>query len=131
MNDANDRDSRFVARCSLVLFIAGLLVPFIIVVAGFILSERAPSLETEEKSIGLAVGFGVVAEVLALILGIIGRRHLSGNIGMYGSMIVLLAALAQYVFGWFRPSIIIAVALVLAAAAWRLYSRPGTQRSNS
>jgi hypothetical protein len=51
----------------------------------------------------LSIGFGVVSLILAAVFGIIGRRHLSGKIGMYGALGILglavaLAALALLSF---------------------------------
>jgi hypothetical protein len=90
MNDANDRERLFVARCSLVLFIAGLLVPLIIagVGAGF-----CGGAKTETAAFFSALGLGLIAGVLALVFGILGRRYLSGKIGMIGGALLLMLAL--------------------------------------
>jgi hypothetical protein len=92
MNESNHRERLFVARCSLVLFIGGLLVPFIIAVMVFAVSGRHLSEDAKNIAGVLAVGFGSIAEILALICGIIGRRHLSGKIGMIGAIVVLVIA---------------------------------------
>jgi len=107
MNEVSDKGRLFVANCSLFLFIAGLLVPFIIAVLVLLLDGPKLSLDTKVTAHVLAVGFGVIAEVLALILGIIGRRHLSGKVGKNGSTSVLLGA-------------------VLAAVGWSFYSSAGS-----
>jgi len=91
MNNEHDTERLFVGRCALILFIGGLLVPFIL--AALVLAVGDVNLSSKAESIahGLCVGFGLVAELLALILGTIGRRHLSGKIAQVG-VIVLLAA---------------------------------------
>jgi hypothetical protein len=89
----------FVARCSLVLFIAGLVVPFVI--AGLVVAfSRLPPSDTERTAAILAVGFGLIAEVLALICGIVGRRHLSGKIGMIGAAVMLVLVVAALGLLW-------------------------------
>jgi hypothetical protein len=101
MNDADDRERAFVARGSLVLFITGLLVPFIIAV--FALGLPDPKLAHEDArnaAAALAFGFSLTAELLALILGIVGRPHLSGKIGMYGAVVTFLIPLALVFLLW-------------------------------
>jgi hypothetical protein len=93
MNDAHDTERLFVARCSLVLFVAGLLVPLIIGVVVLALSQPSFSQRAEATAAFLALGFGLIAEVLALVLGIAGRRHLSGKIGMIGAITIIVMAL--------------------------------------
>jgi len=92
MNAANDRERLFIGRCALVLFIAGLLLPFII--GGLLLTFGGMylSLGTEIVDFYLCLGFGFIAELLALALGIVGRRHLSGKVGMYGATVVCALA---------------------------------------
>jgi len=80
--DTGDGDHWFIARCSLVLFIAGLLVPFIIGV--LLVSLGAYDVIYFYTCLGL----GFIAEVLALVLGIVGRRRLPGKVGMYGAIVV-------------------------------------------
>ncbi len=78
-------DDGFIAKCALVLFIGGLLVPILIIPwkDGRDFDEATPYL----------LALLVTTEVLALLLGINGRRHLSGRIGMFGAMILLALAL--------------------------------------
>ena len=101
MNDANDKDRLFIARCSLVLFIAGLLVPFVILVI-VALRETRLSRETEQTATILAFGFYATAQVLAVVLGFIGQRHLSGRIGMFGPIIVFVLAFAVSMWTYFQ-----------------------------
>ena len=103
MNDANDKDRLFIARCSLVLFIAGLLVPFIILVI-LALRETRLSAETKQTATILAFGFYATAQVLAVVLGFIGQRHLSGRIGMFGPIIVFVLAFALSTWTYFQSS---------------------------
>ena len=92
MNDSNDRERLFVARCSLVLFISGLAVPFVIAGLVVAFSRLSPD-DTRKIAAILALGFGLIAQVVALICGIVGRRHVSGKIGMIGATVVLMVAL--------------------------------------
>ena len=82
MNDASERV--FVARCSLVLFIVGLLVPFAIARLGAFLDYPA-------WAPILAFACSLIAEIVGVIFGIIGRRYLSGKVGMIGSAVAVLA----------------------------------------
>jgi 4-amino-4-deoxy-L-arabinose transferase-like glycosyltransferase len=124
MNESNDKERLFVARCSLVLFIAGLVVPFVIAGLVVAVSRLSPS-DTERIAAILAVGFGLIAEVLAVICGIFGRRHLSGKIGMIGAaVIVVLVVLALGLFvgglrGMISTIVVLMLALVgLSALVW-------------
>jgi hypothetical protein len=80
--DIGDREHWFIARCSLVFFIAGLLVPLIIGV--LLVSLGAYDVIYFYTCLGL----GFIAEVLALVFGIVGRRRLPGKVGMYGAIVV-------------------------------------------
>jgi hypothetical protein len=80
--DIGDREHWFIARCSLVLFIAGLLVPLII---GVLLVSLGAS---DVIYFYTCLGLGFIAEVLALVFGIVGRRRLPGKVGMYGAIVV-------------------------------------------
>jgi hypothetical protein len=91
MNDTDARDRLFVARAALVLFVLGLLVPFIIAVLGMAFSRLGGDADTAAL---LGIGCGFVCEGLAFVLGLVGRRHVSGKIGMFGGVIVLVLALA-------------------------------------
>ena len=57
MNNATDKDRLFIANCSLVLFIAGVLVPLIIVFVTLIVRDTMLSDATELALIILAVAF--------------------------------------------------------------------------
>ena len=99
MNDAHEKSRLFIANCSLVLFIAGLLVPFIIAALGLLF-------DGPKETYHLAFGFGVIAELLALLLGNAASQHLSGKVGKYGAMsifglvlVLFLASLLVFVFG--------------------------------
>jgi len=109
VDDHNDAERLFVGRCALLLFIGGLLVPFILAV--LVLAGCGENLSPGAKNTayGLSFGFGVVAELLALILGTIGRRNLSGRTAQLG-VVVLLAASA--------------VLSALGCAVWLVLSLP-------
>ena len=81
MEHTNDSGKLF-GNLALVLLVAGLLVPFII--AAFA-SEQ------------LAMGFGVVAVILALVFGVLGWKHKPGKVSVIGVAIVLLWGLGTCV----------------------------------
>jgi hypothetical protein len=87
MNDTVSRDRLIIARLALVLFIIGLLVPLLIAALNVALSRQGGA---AAETAGLrAIGFGFVCEILALVLGIIGRRHVSWKVGMMGGGVTL------------------------------------------
>ena len=103
MNDANENDRLFVARCSLVLFLSGVLVPLVtLIILDLRETELAP--ETEQNVEHLAFAFYAIANVLAVVLGFVGQRHLSGKIGMFGPIIVFVLAMAVAMWAFFRSS---------------------------
>jgi hypothetical protein len=89
MDNANDTDRALIARCALWLFIAGLLVPFAIAALIVTFSGTPAAADTAAP---LALGFGLVCELLALVLGIVGRRYVSGKTGMIGGAATLVLA---------------------------------------
>lgn len=109
MDDHHDTERLFVGRCALILFIGGLLVPFLLAVLVLTAGGADLSSGARDTAYALSFGFGLVAELLALILGTIGRRHLSGKTAQVG-LIVLLAA-----------SLVVGAS---ASAVWFVLSRP-------
>ena len=80
------------ANCSLVLFILGFLVPLVI----FLAVPKPPDTGTVAFTvISIAVGGSLICELLAVVLGIVGWRHVQGKIGTIGSIIILLITLKQ------------------------------------
>ena len=108
MNGSHDNERLFIAKCALVLFVSGLLAPFLI--AALVLACSGS--RSEDAAVALAVGFGFACEVLALILGIVGRRHTSGKIGILGGVIMFVAV----------------VATVLAGALWKAKAKNEMER---
>jgi hypothetical protein len=97
MTHADDKDRLFIANCSLFLFIAGLLVPFIIAVLVLLL-------EGPKETYLLALGFGFIAELLALFLGNAGGQHFSGKVGKNGAMSIVALLLVLFfaaLISWF------------------------------
>ncbi len=82
-------NTRLFANLSLGLFIAGLLVPFLLVAIG------GP---------GLGIGFGVVSEVLALFFGILGWADKRARVAVIGGMVLFVWAGADESGGtpWYR-----------------------------
>jgi hypothetical protein len=78
----HNNDKTFLARAALILFIAGITMPFIIAIFA---------------SESIAIGFGLVTEVLALILGVISWKHLFGKIVSIGVCILIAISGVQYI----------------------------------
>ncbi len=91
MDNSGGKEHVFAARCAMVLFIAGLLVPFLIATAVFAASGRHGYAAVPATLLPLAFAF--VAQCLALLLGVIGRRRLSGRIAVLGVITTLVIAL--------------------------------------
>ncbi|MEX1098326.1 MAG: hypothetical protein WED34_19935 [Planctomycetales bacterium] len=65
-------------RWSLYLFVTGLFAPIVFTVFGHW---------------GAALSFGLLAQLLALIFGLLGRRSSVGKVGLIGSAIVLASVI--------------------------------------
>ena len=81
MDESNDNQRTVLGKWALILFVGGLLVPFVI--AAFCGGQGV------HRHGHPALGFAVAAEILALVFGIIGRKSLYGRIGMIGAICVL------------------------------------------
>ena len=96
MTDDQTANSR-IAWLALGLFIAGLLLPFVLYA---ILVSRL--LELPDQRAGNIAGWvGIVSELLALAFGVIGWRHAPGKIAGIGSGVLiglLLLAFVAYIF---------------------------------
>jgi hypothetical protein len=80
MENTNDSGKLF-GNLALGLLVAGLLVPFII--AAFA-SEQ------------LAMGFGVVAMILALVFGIVGWQHKTGKVVVVTTAVLVVLAAVNF-----------------------------------
>ena len=80
MKESQSSDKLF-GNLALALLIAGLLVPFVI---GAFVSE------------GLAMGFGAVACLLALVLGIIGWKQKTGKVTVVAIAVLTVFAAGTY-----------------------------------
>ena len=94
MNEPISRGRLFVANCALLLFVAGLYVPHCVGVARSIL-------DLPVETYIWAYRFGFVAEVLAFIFGVVGRRHFVGKVGMYGGMSLIVLEIASILWTYF------------------------------
>ena len=77
-------DSELIAWLALVLFIAGLLLPFAAypVLVGLVLIPHQAAAQ-------LSAAIASVCELLALILGFVGRRYLPGKVAGIGSGVIV------------------------------------------
>lgn len=90
--------ARAIAWLALSLFVAGVLLPFVIYPVCRFLGFA------EQPAARVAAGFGAVCEVLALTFGVVGRRSLPGKLAAAGSgAIIALVAFAFAAFV-FRPA---------------------------
>lgn len=91
MSEVNDNGKAFAGIFSAILFVTGLLGPFIMAAA---IMCCAPDAKDLPKAAGVVLlGFGLVAEILALTFGIAGKGHMGGRIGMGGALVVLALVL--------------------------------------
>jgi len=89
MDDSSSNERLFLGKFALVLFVAGLLMPFLIATV-VLASCRQAIFGDPILAVQLALGFGLIAEVLALVLGFFARRRISGQIGMVGAITVFV-----------------------------------------
>ena len=89
MNDSSSNERLFLGKFALVLFVAGLLMPFLIATV-ILVSSREAIFFRGPVAVQLALGFGLIAELLALVLGFLARRHISGRIAMVGAITVFV-----------------------------------------
>lgn len=78
-------NTRLFANLSLGLFIAGLLVPFILAAIG------GP---------GFGIGFGVVSELLALVFGILGWAHTRARVAVISIVVLFVLAVGMSALRW-------------------------------
>jgi len=101
MNDSGGNEHLFLGKFALVLFVAGLLMPFLI--APVVLVSCRDAIFGQQVAAQLALGFGLIAEVLALVLGFFARRCISGQIGMVGAItvfVLIFVMLAGVALSW-------------------------------
>jgi hypothetical protein len=89
MDDSNSNERSFLGKFALVLFVAGLLMPFLIATV-ILVSSRDAVLFRGPVAAQLALAFGFIAEVLALVIGFFARTRISGQIGMVGAITVFV-----------------------------------------
>jgi hypothetical protein len=96
---AGDRsDTQRIAWLALIFFVGGLLLPFALYP---ILVSRFVELP-HQLAIGISVATGAVCELLALALGVVGRRHLPGKVAGVGSGVLIGLTLFGIVALMFR-----------------------------
>jgi hypothetical protein len=81
----NRETTRPIAWLALGLFMAGLLLPFVIYA---ILVSRLLGL-AHYQAANVAAGVGAGCELLALMLGLIGLRHLPAKVAAGGAVVVI------------------------------------------
>jgi hypothetical protein len=81
----NRGTTRWVAWLALGLFIAGFLLPAI-TYATFV---SRPLGLSHQQAVNLAAGIGAVCDLLALLMGVIGWRHLPAKVAAGGAGVVI------------------------------------------
>jgi hypothetical protein len=85
--------TRSLAWVALSLFVAGLLMPFLLF-AALRLAKLPPTAAAQ-----IAFGFGTASELLAFVLGLVGWRHTPGKVAFLGAgFVVGLTAFAVVSF---------------------------------
>jgi hypothetical protein len=74
---------RGIAWLALFLFVGGLLLPFVLIVA---LTFASMSVDSAAP---VAMGFGVLSELLGFALGLVGWRHVPGKVAAIGAGLVV------------------------------------------
>jgi hypothetical protein len=100
MDSTSESDRSYVAKCGLFLFLFGLLAPFVLILLVMAFAGTRPPMTAAEDAAPFAAALGGIAEILALILGIIGRRHVAGRVAWIGVVVVLGVAFAAAMV-WF------------------------------
>ena len=77
--------TRRIARVALGLFVAGLLLPFVVYA---ILVSRLLEMP-HQKAVNVAAVVGAVCELSAFISGVIGWRHPTGKVAVIGSCLLI------------------------------------------
>ena len=101
MSNASDPQRSSIAWWALFPLILGLLAPFVLILLASAFAE-SPQRAVHEKT-AVAVLLGLSVEVLALVLGIAGRRRMAGKIAWTGATVLCGVALVG-VAVMLRPS---------------------------
>ncbi len=102
MANSSGSERLFLGKIALILFVAGLLMPFLIATV-ILVSSRDAIFFRGGFAGQLAVGFGFIAEVLALVVGFFARRRISGQIGMVGAItvfVLIFVIAAEVALSW-------------------------------
>ncbi len=86
MIGADHRHRLVAARCALGLFISGVVLPLVMALLGYRWDWGSRVIVPPPIMLSL------IAEFVALALGFVGRRHLSGKVGMIGALVILACA---------------------------------------
>jgi quinol-cytochrome oxidoreductase complex cytochrome b subunit len=103
MSDTHEQQRESLAKIALLLALGGLLVPLLLAMLAFVLPGIHLSDAQANMFLMVAVGFGLIAEVFAVVLGIAAWQHLFGKVAVgCASTVLLLAAgfAATFVVGW-------------------------------
>jgi hypothetical protein len=103
MTDTHEQQSDSIARIALLLAIGGLLVPLVLAMLAFVMSGIHLSDDQTHLFLYVSVGFGMIAEIFAVVLGIAGWEHLYGKVavGCAITVLLLMAGFAStFLLGW-------------------------------
>lgn len=95
MNDPNAAEHVFLAKFALVLSVIGVIIPLAL---GAIIAATWPTHAGDNAADLLATLGCVFCEVVALLCGIVARRHLSARIALIVAGSILMILLARIVY---------------------------------
>jgi hypothetical protein len=103
MTGTHEQQRDSVAKIAFLLAIGGLLVPLVLAIFAFVMPGIHLSDAQNYMFLMVAIGFGLIAEVFAVILGIAGWEHLFGKVavGCASTVLLLTAGFASTILlGW-------------------------------
>jgi quinol-cytochrome oxidoreductase complex cytochrome b subunit len=106
MTDTHEQQRDSISKVALVLAIGGVLVPLALAILTFVVPGIHISDAQSRTFLIVAVGFGLIAEVFAVVLGVAGWEHLFGKVAVACAGMVLLTSTAGFaatiLLGWIR-----------------------------
>ena len=82
MTDTQEHDRESIAKVALLLALGGVLVPLLLSMLALILPGFHLTEDQAHLFLYVAVGFGLIAEIFAVVLGVAGWEHLYGKIAV-------------------------------------------------
>ena len=103
MTDTQEHDRESIAKVALLLALGGVLVPLLLSMLALILPGFHLTEDQAHLFLYVAVGFGLIAEIFAVVLGVAGWQHLYGKVAVGCAAAVLLlvvGVVGTFTLGW-------------------------------